>query len=85
MSEVTTIKGKTLSELCEYCHGIAKEKGFILNEYGLYPIDKHNKYTDVGFQINSEKDIFDRLDDMYRMSMREKSDLRLIKLYLEEV
>ncbi|MFT5387718.1 MAG: NTP pyrophosphatase (non-canonical NTP hydrolase) [Lysobacterales bacterium] len=28
MSEVTTIKGKTLSELCEYCHGIAKEKGF---------------------------------------------------------
>ena len=28
-------------------------------------------------------DIFDRLDEMYRMSMREKSNIRLIKLYLE--
>jgi len=23
-----TIKGKTLSELCDFCHGIAREKGF---------------------------------------------------------
>ena len=28
-------------------------------------------------------DIFDRLYEMYRLSMREKSNLRLIKLYLE--
>ena len=30
-------------------------------------------------------DIFDRLDEMYRLSMREKSNLRLIKMYLEAV
>ncbi len=28
MTEATTEQGKTLSELCEYCHGIAREKGF---------------------------------------------------------
>ena len=28
MTDLTTVKGKTLSDFCEYCHGIAREKGF---------------------------------------------------------
>lgn len=49
----------------QYLRKIAKNKGYILNEYGLYPKDKSDKYTDTGLQVNSEKDIFDLLDHEY--------------------
>jgi DNA polymerase/3'-5' exonuclease PolX len=38
---------------------IAKSLGYILNEYGLFKITKHNKFSKIN--INSEKHVFDIL------------------------
>ncbi len=48
----------------EYIRGIAKKKGYKLNEYGLYKLkkNKNNKIKEILINIKTEKDIFNELD-----------------------
>lgn len=67
--ETTAIKDKTLSELCELCHGIAKDKGFWEKERNigeaLMLIVTELAEAMEGYRIEDHDNFREELADVY--------------------